>query len=100
MGSGDLHENGDNEMGLVCVRPTDESGDATVETAMNPSNSVTQKTNHVPDSATTLGRVIVTEPPVSSTKGRKPISAAKSSKNSMIPDNPYSTYSGGKGVNV
>jgi hypothetical protein len=45
MESGDLHENGDNEMGIVCV-PTDESGDATVETAMNPSNPVTPKTNH------------------------------------------------------
>jgi hypothetical protein len=46
--SGDLHENRDNKMGLVCVRPTDESGDATVETAMNPSNPATPKTNHVP----------------------------------------------------
>jgi hypothetical protein len=98
MESGDLHENGDNEMGLVCVRPTDESGDATVETAINPINPATPKINHVPGSATTLGGVIVTEPPVSSTKGRKPVSAAKSSKNIMIPDNPYSTYSGGKGV--
>jgi hypothetical protein len=98
MGSGDLHENGDNEMGLVCVRPTDKSGDATLETAMNPSKPATPKINHVPRSATTLGGVILTEPPVSSTKGRKPVSAAKSSKNSMIPDNPYSTYSGGKGV--
>jgi hypothetical protein len=53
MESGDLHENGDNEMGIVCVRPTDESGDATVETAMNPSNPPTPKTNHVPGSATT-----------------------------------------------
>jgi hypothetical protein len=60
MGSGDLHENGDNKMGLDCVRPTDESGDTTVETAMNPSNPVTQKTNHVPGSATTLGSVIAT----------------------------------------
>jgi hypothetical protein len=90
-------ENGDNEMGLVCVRPTDESGDATVETAMNPSNPATPEINHVPGSATTLGGVIVTEPPVSSTKGRKPVNAAKSSKNIMIPDNPYSTYSGGTG---
>jgi hypothetical protein len=80
MESGDLHENEDNEMGVVCVRPTDESGDATVETAMNPSNPATQKTNHGPGSATTLGGVIVTEPPVSSTKGKKPVSAAKSSK--------------------
>jgi hypothetical protein len=98
MESDDLHENGENEMGIVCVRPTDESSDATVETAMNPSNPVTPKTNHVPGSATTLDGVIVTEPPVSSTKGRKPVSAAKSTKNSMIPDNLYNTYSGGKGV--
>jgi hypothetical protein len=98
MESVDLHENGDNEMGLVCVRPTDESGHATVETAMNPSNPATPKTNHVPSSATTLGGVIVTEPPMSSTKSMKPFSAVKSSKNSMITDNPYSTYSGGKGM--
>jgi hypothetical protein len=96
MESGDLHKNGDNEMGLVCVRPTDESGDVTVETAMNPNNPATPKTNRVP---TTLGGVIVTEPPVSSTKGRKPVSAVKSYKNSLIPDNPYNTYIGGKGVN-
>jgi hypothetical protein len=43
MESGDLHENGDNEMGIVYVWPTDESGDATMETAMNPSNPVTPK---------------------------------------------------------
>jgi hypothetical protein len=69
-----------------------------VETAVKPSNPATEKTNHGPGSATTLGGVIVTEPPVSSTKGRKSVSAAKSSKNSMIPDNPYNTYNGGKGV--
>jgi hypothetical protein len=98
MESGDLHENADKEMGIVRVRPTDESGDTTVETAVNPSNPTTPKRNHGPASATTLGGVIVTEPPVSSTKGRKSVSAAKSSKHSMIPDNPYITYSGGKGV--
>jgi hypothetical protein len=61
MESGDLHENGDDERGIVRVPPTHESGENTME------------------------------PSLSSTKGRKSISAAKSSKNSMIPDNPYIT---------
>jgi hypothetical protein len=39
---------------------------------MNPSDPATPKTNRVPGSATILGGVIVTEPPLSSTKGRKP----------------------------
>jgi hypothetical protein len=90
MESGDLHENGDDDMGIVRVPPTHESGDTIVEPAVKPSNPATPKTNHGPGSASTLGGVTLTEPPVSSTKGRKSVSAAKSSKNSMIPDNPYS----------
>jgi hypothetical protein len=98
MESGDLHENGNDERGIVRVPPTHESGDATMEPDVKPSNPATPKTNLGPGSASTMGGVTLTEPPVSRTKGRKSVSAAKSSKNSMIPDNPYNTYSGGKGV--
>jgi hypothetical protein len=65
---------------------------------MNPSNPATPKSKPWAWFGNYLGGVIVTEPIMSSTKGRKPVSVAKSSKNSMIPDNPYNTYSGGKGV--
>jgi hypothetical protein len=93
--SDELCEDAGTRMEIVLVETSRESADHNIEPVVNPSDPTPPETSLDPCSANFLTSVALTEPPVSSTKGRKSFSEAKSAKKG--PANPYITYNGGQG---
>jgi hypothetical protein len=93
--SDELREDAGTRMEIVLAETSREGADHNIEPVVNPSDPTPPETSLDPCSGNFLTSVALTEPPVSSTKGRKSFSEAKSAKKG--PTNPYNTYNGGQG---
>jgi hypothetical protein len=82
--SDELHEDAGTRMDIVLVTTSRESANNNIEPVVNPSDPTPPKTSLDPCSANFLTSVALTELPVSSTKGRKSFSEAKSAKKGLL----------------
>jgi hypothetical protein len=90
-----LHEDAGGGIDIIPVATTQESVDNNIELVVNPSDPTPPESSLNLGSANFLTGVALTEPPMSSTKGRKYVSEAKSAKKE--PTNLYNTYNRGEG---
>jgi hypothetical protein len=82
--SDELREDAGTRMEIVPVATSREGADHNIEPVVNPSDPTPPEMSLDPCSANFLTSVAFNEPPVSSTKGRKSFSEAKSAKKGLL----------------